>query len=151
VYYNYVALAVFLVASLTDYLDGYIARKYNQITTLGKFLDPLADKLLTLAAFLLLTEMGYIPAWITAIIVSRELIVTTLRTLAAEKGIVIAADTLAKVKTAVQMITVMYFLLDLSLCRCVDWGVITVMTMLTVTSMCIYIYKNINVFKDGNK
>lgn len=101
---SYIAVAIFIVASMTDWVDGYIARKYNQITTFGKFLDPLADKLLVIAAALVLIErgdMGSVPAFI---IVARELIVTSLRIVAMGEGIVIAAQKSGKAKTFIQMV-----------------------------------------------
>lgn len=88
---KWIALALFVVASLTDLLDGKIARKYNLVTTFGKFMDPLADKLLVCAALICLVEMGKIPAWIVIIIVSREFIISGFRLVASDKGVVIAA------------------------------------------------------------
>ncbi|MBQ2841095.1 MAG: CDP-diacylglycerol--glycerol-3-phosphate 3-phosphatidyltransferase [Oscillospiraceae bacterium] len=105
---SYIAVAIFIVASLTDWVDGYIARKYNQITTFGKFLDPLADKLLVIAAVLVLIErgsMGSIPAFI---IIARELIVTSLRIVAMGEGIVIAAQRSGKWKTFIQMTGIVF-------------------------------------------
>lgn len=105
---SYIAVAIFILASVTDWIDGYIARKYNQITTFGKFLDPLADKLLVLAAVLVLIErgdMGSVPAFI---IVARELIVTSLRIVAMGEGIVIAAQKSGKAKTFIQMVGIIF-------------------------------------------
>ena len=98
------ALALFIIASLTDYVDGYIARKYNQVTDFGKFLDPLADKLLVIAAMTILTEWGKFPAWALMIVLTREFAVTGLRLVAVQKGTVIAAGWSGKVKTASTMI-----------------------------------------------
>ena len=98
------ALALFIIASLTDYVDGYIARKYNQVTDFGKFLDPLADKLLVIAAMAILTEWGIFPAWALMIVLTREFAVTGLRLVAVQKGTVIAAGWSGKVKTASTMI-----------------------------------------------
>ena len=100
----WVALAVFVIASLTDYADGYIARKFNQITDFGKFLDPLADKLLVIAAMAILTEWGKFPAWALMIVLTREFAVTGLRLVAVQKGTVIAAGWSGKIKTASTMI-----------------------------------------------
>lgn len=111
---SYIAVAIFIVASLTDWVDGYIARKYNQITTFGKFLDPLADKLLVIAAALVLIErgdMGSVPAFI---IVARELIVTSLRIVAMGEGIVIAAQKSGKAKTFIQMVGIVFLFTPLS-------------------------------------
>lgn len=106
-----IAAAIFLVASLTDWLDGYIARKYHLITNMGKFLDPLADKLLVSAAFILLVEMQLAPAWIVILIISREFAVTGLRLVAAGEGIVLAASSMGKLKTASQIIAIALLLL----------------------------------------
>ncbi len=100
----YMALGVFIIASLTDYLDGHIARKYNQVTDFGKFLDPLADKLLTIAAMTMFCQWGSMPAWALMIVLTREFAVTGLRLVAVGKGKVIAADWSGKVKTASTMI-----------------------------------------------
>jgi len=102
---------IFIVASFTDFLDGYIARKYNLVTVFGKFIDPLADKLLVMAALLLLTDKGIIPMWITLIILSREFIVTGIRLIAVGEGKVIAASKLGKYKTAFTMIALVILLL----------------------------------------
>ena len=108
---RYWALGVFIAASLTDLLDGYIARHYNQITNFGKFMDPLADKVLVLAAMIWFVETGVMPAWAVIIVVARELAVTGMRLLAAAGGKVIAAGKSGKVKTATTMVclVVMFF------------------------------------------
>ena len=100
----YVSLAIFMVASLTDFVDGYIARHYNQVTDFGKFLDPLADKLLTIAAMCMFCEWGVFPAWALMIVLTREFAVTGLRLIAVQKGTVIAAGWSGKVKTASTMV-----------------------------------------------
>ncbi|MGM9659248.1 MAG: CDP-diacylglycerol--glycerol-3-phosphate 3-phosphatidyltransferase [Faecousia sp.] len=100
----YVSLAIFVVASLTDFVDGYIARHYNQVTDFGKFLDPLADKLLTIAAMCMFCEWGVFPAWALMIVLTREFAVTGLRLIAVQKGTVIAAGWSGKVKTASTMV-----------------------------------------------
>ncbi len=100
----YISLAVFIIASLTDYVDGHIARKYNQVSDFGKFLDPLADKLLTIAAMTMFCEWGMMPAWALMIVLTREFAVTGLRLVAVGKGTVIAAGWSGKVKTASTMI-----------------------------------------------
>ena len=102
--YMWLALAVFIVASLTDYIDGQIARKYNQVSDFGKFLDPLADKLLTIAAMVMFCEWGTFPAWALMIVLTREFAVTGLRLVAVGKGKVIAAGWSGKVKTASTML-----------------------------------------------
>ena len=98
-----VALVLFCVASFTDFLDGYIARKYNQVTDFGKFVDPLADKLLVTSALVLFAEQGALAGWMVCVIIARELIITSLRVVAANKGRVLAATWTGKVKTCVQI------------------------------------------------
>ena len=105
---------IFIIASITDKLDGYIARSRNQVTTFGKFLDPLADKILVLTAMIMLVEMGRLPAWIPVIVLSREFIVSGYRLIAVEKGgKVIAASVWGKLKTVTQMIAIILAFLDL--------------------------------------
>ncbi len=105
---NKISLAIFIIAALTDTLDGYIARNYNQITNLGKFLDPLADKLLVISALVCFVELNILSPWIVIIVIGRELMITGFRTIAAKEGIVLAANIYGKVKTVVQMITIIY-------------------------------------------
>ncbi|HIV61867.1 MAG TPA: CDP-diacylglycerol--glycerol-3-phosphate 3-phosphatidyltransferase [Candidatus Butyricicoccus avistercoris] len=110
-----IALVLFCLASVTDFLDGYIARKYNQVTDFGKFVDPLADKLLVTAALLIFIEKGIFPAWMVFIVLAREFIITSLRNVAAAKGKVLAASWTGKVKTCVQIagIIIDFFILIL--------------------------------------
>ena len=110
---NLVALAVFILASITDTLDGYIARKYNLITDFGKFMDPIADKLLVTAAMLVFVDWHMMPAWVVIVVVAREFIVSALRLVAANNGRVIAAGWSGKVKTASTMVCICIMLLDL--------------------------------------
>jgi CDP-diacylglycerol--glycerol-3-phosphate 3-phosphatidyltransferase len=103
---NLIILAIFLIASFTDYLDGHLARKHNIVTTFGKFLDPIADKLLVITALIMLVESGIIPGWIPIITVAREFLVSGVRMLAAGEGTVIAASMLGKIKTVSQMVAI---------------------------------------------
>jgi CDP-diacylglycerol--glycerol-3-phosphate 3-phosphatidyltransferase len=103
---EFVGLGVFLLASLTDFLDGYIARKKQLVTRLGKFLDPTADKILTSAAFISLVELGLAPAWMVAVIIAREFAVSALRSVAASDGVILAAIFSAKLKTTLQIIAI---------------------------------------------
>ena len=102
-FYKWIALAIFIIASLTDMLDGQIARKYNLITDFGKFMDPLADKLLVCSAMICLVELGRLPAWICIIIIAREFAISGFRLIASDKGVVIAANMWGKTKTVSQM------------------------------------------------
>lgn len=106
-----VAVGAFIIASLTDLLDGHIARKENMVTSFGKFLDPLADKLLICSVLVMLVELGWVAAWIAIVIICRELIVTGLRAMAADEGIVIAADRYGKMKTITQMMALVPLML----------------------------------------
>lgn len=109
---NLIVLAIFLIASITDFLDGHIARKRNIVTNFGKFLDPIADKLLVLAALVMLVEWGNLPAWVPIIIAAREFMVSAIRMLAASEGKVIAASKLGKIKTVTQMVAISLAFLD---------------------------------------
>lgn len=151
--------AVFAVTSLTDMVDGKIARKYNLITDFGKFMDPLADKLLVSAALICLTELGFIPAWMTIVIISREFIISGFRLIAAEKGVVIAAGWLGKWKTAVTMIMLAMMLLAVNGIGFPATGVydvymlitevlLWIAVVLTVISLVDYLVKNKDVMKD---
>ena len=127
----YVSLAIFVVASLTDFIDGYIARHYNQTTDFGKFLDPLADKLLTIAAMAMFCEWGKFPAWALMIVLTREFAVSGLRMVASQKGTVIAAGWSGKVKTASTMagLCIMMALPQIEVLGWIVMGVIVVTTL----------------------
>lgn len=114
-YGKLVATALFIIASITDKLDGYIARSRNQVTNFGKFMDPLADKLLVTAAIISLVELRFIPAWAVVVIIAREFAVSGLRTIAASDGTVIAASWWGKIKTVIQMIAIILLLLKVSI------------------------------------
>lgn len=145
----YLGVAVFVLASVTDFFDGYIARSRNLVTDFGKFMDPLADKLLVSAALIYMSEIGMIPAYITIIIISREFVVSGLRLVAATKGIVLAASIWGKIKTFTTMIMIMVVLLplDFSFMVYVDWALIIASTVFTVMSGWDYVAKNLNVFE----
>ncbi len=141
----YWALAVFIIASCSDFVDGYIARHYNQVSNFGKFVDPLADKLLVISVMLVYVDWGYMPAWAAIIVVARELCVTGLRLVAVEGGKVIAAAWSGKIKTASTMVCFCFMMLPvpefvISVC----W-IIVVLT--TVYSGVEYFIKNADVFK----
>ncbi len=108
---EYISLVIFIIASITDKLDGYIARKYNQVSNFGKFVDPLADKLLVASALILLTENGVVPGWATFVILAREFIVTSLRVVAISEGRVLAANNTGKFKTVLQIVAICVLIL----------------------------------------
>ncbi len=139
--YN-IAAILFMVASLTDALDGHLARSRNLITNFGKFVDPLVDKVLTMAAFIVLVEANVIPAWAVIIIISRELIITGFRTLAADMGITIAASMWGKAKTTSQMISLVLLLLHNDVLNKFGIYVFYLAVILTVISGLDYIIKN---------
>ena len=141
--YMWLALAVFILASLTDYVDGQIARKYNQVSDFGKFLDPLADKLLVIAAMVMFCEWGVIPAWALMIVLTREFAVTGLRLVAVGKGVVIAAGKSGKFKTASTMIG-LCVLMGFPSVQILKWMIIVVIVITTVYSGIEYFIKNWN-------
>lgn len=143
---RYIAVVIFCVASFTDYLDGHIARKYNLVTNFGKFMDPLADKLLVSAAMICMIELGMLPAWVVIIIISREFIITGFRLIAAEGGLVIAASWWGKIKTVTQMAMIILMLLGVN--KVIGTILVVLATMFTVVSGVDYIVKNISVLKN---
>ena len=127
---RYVALALFAIASFTDFLDGYIARSRNLVTDFGKFMDPLADKVLVMTAMLMFGSWGQMPAWVLAVVLARELAVSGLRMIAATEGKVIAAAWSGKVKTASTMVCIILMLLPIPpVLNTVCWGIILVTTV----------------------
>ncbi|ALI33666.1 CDP-diacylglycerol--glycerol-3-phosphate 3-phosphatidyltransferase [Weissella cibaria] len=151
-----VAAIIFIVASLTDLADGKIARKYKLVTNFGKFADPLADKLLVMTALIFFVQFGWVPAWMVAIIVIRELAITGLRTLIVENnGKVLAAAMPGKIKTASQMVAISFFLLhDIVFAMAnIPFAMIMIWIALlaTIYSGIDYFYKNRDVFSDGFK
>ncbi len=147
-YVDYIALAIFIIASLTDLIDGKIARKYNLVTNFGKFMDPLADKLLVCAALIGLVELGRIPAWIVIIIISREFVISGFRLIASDNGVVIAASYWGKFKTTFQMVMVCLMIADIPRLRIVTGIVMWIALALTVISLADYLVKNRDVMKD---
>ena len=145
---KWIALALFVIASLTDLLDGKIARKYNLVTTFGKFMDPLADKLLVCSALICLVELGRIPAWIVIIIISREFIISGFRLVASDKGVVIAASWWGKFKTTFQMVMIVLMIADIAALSIVTQIVMWIALILTVVSLIDYLVKNKDVTKD---
>lgn len=148
---KWIALAIFVIASLTDTLDGYLARKYHLVTNFGKFMDPLADKLLVCSALICFTATGQLAAWITIIIIAREFIISGFRLIASDNGIVIAASYWGKVKTVTQMAMVIVLILNLPgaifavIGRILMWAAV----ILTVVSLVDYVAKNKDVLNDA--
>lgn len=137
---NVAALIVFIVASATDFVDGYIARHYNQVSDFGKFLDPLADKLLVISAMLIFIQWGRMPAWVVMLVLTREFAVSGLRMIAAANGNVIAAGWSGKVKTASTMVGLCAMILFTN--QTLDWVVSIVITVVTLYSGAEYFIKN---------
>lgn len=146
---KWIALVIFCLASLTDMLDGKIARARNLVTNFGKFMDPLADKLLVCSALICLIELGQLPSWMVIIIVSREFIISGFRLIAAEQGIVIAASYWGKFKTTFQMIAVILMIVDLPVLHILTVACTWIALVLTVVSLVDYIAKNHKVLTEG--
>ncbi|GHU74002.1 CDP-diacylglycerol--glycerol-3-phosphate 3-phosphatidyltransferase [Clostridia bacterium] len=147
---NLVAAGIFVLASLTDFFDGYIARSRNMITTFGKFADPLADKLLVAAALIAEVQLGNLTAWFVIVLISREFIITGFRLVAASKNIILAAGFSGKIKTAIQMVMIIYVLIDLdfSWSGGVKSALLAFSLFFSVYSACEYIAQNKDVLKD---
>ncbi len=150
---KWIALVLFCVASITDLLDGKIARKYNLVTNFGKFMDPLADKILVSSAFICLVALGRIPTWIVIVIISREFIISGFRLVASDNGIVIAASYWGKFKTTFQMFAIILLIADFggSVVFIIEQVLIYIALILTIISLVDYIAKNIDVLKEGGK
>lgn len=156
-----IAFLIFALAGLTDYLDGEIARRQQLVTDFGKLMDPLADKILTASAFISLSAVGALPAWAVIAIISREFLITGLRTLAATKGLILPAEKLGKHKTAWQMATIIYFLLLLALGEWANpvwlsgawalgtYGLVSITVALTVYSGLAYLARNRSLIVDA--
>ena len=149
---KWIALAIFAVASLTDLLDGKIARKYNLVTNFGKFMDPLADKLLVCSAMICLIPSGKLAAEIVIIIIAREFIISGFRLIASDNGVVIAASYWGKFKTTFQMIMIILLILniDYPYSNIVNMVIMYIALALTIISLLDYIIKNYKVFIDGS-
>lgn len=144
-----ISLIIFCVASLTDFLDGFIARKYHLVTNFGKFMDPLADKLLVCSALICFTAKGELSAWIVIIIIAREFVISGFRLVAASGGLVIAANYWGKFKTVSQMIMIILIILALPSLRVPTLIMTYVALALTVISLEEYVRQNIHVLKEG--
>ena len=146
---RYVAAALFVIASLTDMLDGKIARKYNLVTNFGKFMDPLADKLLVCSALICMIELRELPAWMVIIIISREFIISGFRLVASDNGVVIAASYWGKFKTTFQMIGVVLLIFNIPVLSTLTTIIVWIALALTVISLVDYIVKNAGVLTEG--
>ena len=148
---KWIALAIFIIASLTDFLDGHIARKYNLVTNFGKFMDPLADKLLVCSALICLVELSRIPAWIVIVIIAREFIISGFRLIASDNGVVIAASYWGKFKTTFQIVMICLMIANLEPLYLVTQIVMWAALVLTVVSLVDYLVKNRGVMQESGK
>ena len=146
-----ISAIIFAVASFTDFLDGYLARKYNLITNFGKFMDPLADKLLVCSAMICLVELGRLPAWMVVIIISREFIISGFRLVASDNGVVIAASYWGKFKTVFQMGMICLLIAAMKELNLITILVTWIALLLTIISLLDYLIKNRNVMKEDVK
>lgn len=147
-YDKWIALAIFIIASLTDLLDGKIARKYNLVTNFGKFMDPLADKLLVCSALICLVSLEKIAAWMVIVIIAREFIISGFRLIASDNGVVIAASYWGKFKTTFQMVMICLMIADIEQISLLTDIVMWAAVVLTVVSLVDYLVKNKDVMKD---
>jgi len=149
-YNNYYAFAVFAIACISDFFDGYLARKWNLVTNFGKFADPLADKILVSSALILFVHNGVMPVWAVIIIIAREFIISGVRLIAAESGVVIAAGMWGKVKTVVQMVMAIFLILDFrdDYIDIFEQVLIYASVILSVISLLDYLIKNRGLFID---
>ena len=140
---KWTAFAIFIVASLTDTLDGYLARKNNQITNFGKFMDPLADKLLVCSAMICMIELGRIPSWVVVVIIGREFVISGFRLIASDNGVVIAANIWGKLKTTCQMIMIIVLIANLGgFFVYIEQFLIYLSLVLTIISLVTYLWEN---------
>ncbi len=146
---KWISLILFITASMTDWLDGYLARKYHLVTNFGKFMDPLADKLLVCAAMICLVETGKIPSWVVIVIISREFIISGFRLVASDNGVVIAASYWGKFKTVFQMFMIIFMIADLGgIFTLISQALMWIALALTIISLLDYLYKNKEVMKE---
>ena len=145
---NIAAAAIFILASITDFLDGKIARKYNLVTNFGKFMDPLADKLLVCSALIALVDFDKVAAWIVIIIIAREFIISGFRLIAADNGVVIAASYWGKFKTTFQMVMICLMIANFPQLQILTDIIMWIALILTVVSLIDYLVKNKDVMKD---
>ncbi len=145
---KWIALAIFIIASLTDLLDGKIARKYNLVTNFGKFMDPLADKLLVCSALICLVEMAKLPAWMVIVIIAREFIISGFRLIASDNGVVIAASYWGKFKTTFQMVMICLLIADIGAISIITNVIVWIALVLTVVSLIDYLLKNKDIMKE---
>lgn len=150
-YNRWIAFAIFCIATITDKLDGTIAKKYNMVTDFGKFMDPIADKLLVSSALICLSSLGEIPAWIVVVIIAREFAISGIRLVAADNGITIAATWWGKSKTIAQMAMIIIMLMNIPALHILSQVVMYVSLILTIISMADYIVKNRAVLSNGTK
>lgn len=148
--FRMISLVLFIVASLTDLLDGNIARKYNLVTNFGKFMDPLADKLLVCSALICLIELKQLPAWMVIIIISREFIISGFRLVASDNGIVIAASYWGKWKTTFQMVSVVLLILNMPVLSIFTTLCVWIALALTIISLADYVLKNYKILTEGS-
>lgn len=150
--FRFLPLLIFAAAAVTDAIDGHIARRDKLVTDFGKFMDPLADKLLTTSAFIAFVEIGYLSSWVVILIISREFLVSGFRTLAASKGVTIAANNWGKIKTVFQMVLIIVILLNYTgyfgFTNSLITPLVAITVLLTITSGATYIYENLNVIKN---
>ena len=154
---KWMALAIFVIASLTDMLDGYLARRDNLVTNFGKFMDPLADKMLVSSAFICLVAQNKIAAWIVIVIIAREFVISGFRLVASDSGVVIAASYWGKFKTNFQMFAIILLMLNLGEnfpayadgIHIVEQILVYIALILTIVSLVDYLAKNIDVLKEG--
>lgn len=145
---KWIALVIFIVASLTDLLDGRIARKYNLVTNFGKFMDPLADKLLVCSALICLVELEKLPAWMVIVIIAREFIISGFRLIASDNDVVIAASYWGKFKTTFQMVMICLLIADIAAISVITNVIVWIALVLTIVSLIDYLVKNKEVMKE---